>query len=390
MSYSQLNMYEKIIKSEYLCKKNIAPNLFSHGSTYDKEILPIYPIESYYGDVIGIPYQNPSFVLNFDIDRLASNISGFAKNFDPNILNPWGIMIKDNIIWVCNTDSGMITSYNLQGYPLTPVINVFGPLSNIAHPTGIVYNYNSSIFLMKYGPYSYPATTIVVTKDGTVHGYNFSLDPINTILLINNVTNNCVYTGVAILNDVLYVTDFYNKKIDAFNFKFEIIKNYLFIDEYSGDPIPNDYSPYNIIEINELLYVTYARQNLQDPQYEIFGRGNGYINIFSPAGIFIKRFASRGTLNTPWGIVIAPSYFGYPSGSMMIANNGDNTIGIFDVNGNFLGKLCNSSNIEICINGIRALAINPYCDSILYWSSSENNYKNGFIGNITTKNTYCL
>lgn len=331
------------------------------------------------------PFQNPGYCNQFDFLMLVSNFIGLARNFDINLLDPWGIVIVNDIVWVANAGTGLITSYDLAGVPLFPSINVFGPGDNITSPTAIVSNINPTIFFVVNDSLSEPSTLLVATRDGTINGYNYDVDPINSFIVIDNSMNNSVYTGLALVNNILYAADFYNGKIDVFDSNYNPITTFSFIDEYSADPIPEDYAPFNIVNVIDLLYVVYAKQNPNDNQYELPGRGNGYISIFSLNGTFIRRFASRGLLNAPWGLVMAPSWFGFPSGSIMVANFGDGTVTVFDDNGKCIGNLKDANGNDICLDGIRALTFNPNYLKILYFTASADNLRTAFVGVITTK-----
>ena len=60
------------------------------------------------------------------------------------------------------------------------------------------------------------------------------------------------------------------------------------------------------------------------------GDGNGLVDIYDLAGNFVRRFASNGTLNAPWGVVKASSNFGVFSGDILVGNAGDGIINVFD------------------------------------------------------------
>ncbi|XWV25684.1 hypothetical protein QJ857_gp0009 [Tupanvirus soda lake] len=449
MSYMQYNDFRHIMRSGrspfpypyYNSYNNQVPNLSNdercrnnfvdpYAYYFNYEYIPVdnlsYNVPSPQNAIYDyycydkIPFQDPSCALGFTVQKLVSNIPTLAVNIDPNLLDPWGIIIVNDIVWVANSGSGFITSYDLLGRPLLPIINVFGPIGNIAQPTGIACNSCTSAFTIVNGSLRAASNIIIVTRDGTINGYNALIDPINSILLIDNSANNSVYTGVAVVNivnnltrrnnrintvvientnnqaivdnipnvisrNIIFVTDFYNQSIDVFDDSLNRLTNYPFIDEDSGEPIPEDYGPYNIVNICDLLYVLYAKQDPADNQYVLPGIGNGYISIFTLDGIFVRRFVSRGPLNAPWGLVLAPSRFGYPSGSIMVSNFGDGIINIFDTDGKHIGCLSDKSNNNICLNGLRGLALNPNYERILYWSGSDNLLRDAFVGSINTR-----
>ena len=41
-----------------------------------------------------------------------------------------------------------------------------------------------------------------------------------------------------------------------------------------------------------------------DGEDDVAGPAHGFVNVFTPAGAFVKRFARNGVLNSPWGMAI--------------------------------------------------------------------------------------
>jgi uncharacterized protein (TIGR03118 family) len=74
---------------------------------------------------------------------------------------------------------------------------------------------------------------------------------------------------------------------------------------------------------------SYAQQdgNAED---DVKGAGHGFIDIFTTDGFFVRRFASRGFRNSPWGLAIAPADFGIASGKLLVGNQGNGHIAVFD------------------------------------------------------------
>lgn len=316
----------------------------------------------------------------FTIDVLVSNVPSLCTNYDINLLNPWGIVVSNDIVWVASSATGLVIAYNLSGGQILPAINVYGPADNISSPTGIAINYNQNAFMITSGRLTLPAIVLIATRDGTISGYNASLNTLSSYMIINNSMNSSVYTGIAAACDFVYVADFYNRRVDVFNGKYKKVTDFPFVDEYSTDPIPEDYAPYNIVIIVDKIYVVYARQNPSDNQFVDYGEGTGYISIFRLDGTFVRRYVSRRNLNAPWGLVLAPSIFGFPAGSIMVANYGDSTISVFDADGKCLGKLQTGNMTDIVIDGIRGLAVNPNYERIVYWSASPDNLSTAMVG----------
>src|SRR5262249_28727693 len=85
---------------------------------------------------------------------------------------------------------------------------------------------------------------------------------------------------------------------------------------------------------------------------------NGYVNVFGADGQLIKRFASQGVLNSPWGVALAPAGFGPFAGALLIGNFGDGRINAFDPNNNnaLLGTLTDvSTGDPLSVQGLWAI-----------------------------------
>ncbi len=73
------------------------------------------------------------------------------------------------------------------------------------------------------------------------------------------------------------------------------------------DPnLPAGYAPFNVENIANQLYVTYAKQ-VPGSDDEEDGAGLGFVSVFRLNGDFVGRVASQGPLNAPWGLAVAPT-----------------------------------------------------------------------------------
>jgi uncharacterized protein (TIGR03118 family) len=72
--------------------------------------------------------------------------------------------------------------------------------------------------------------------------------------------------------------------------------------------------------------------------------------------MLLQRLVQGGVLNSPWGITLAPGFFGDYSDTLLVGNFGDGTINGFDAfSGEFLGTLQDSAGNPLTIQGLRAL-----------------------------------
>ena len=313
----------------------------------------------------------------FTVTNLVSNQTGVSSNQDLNLINPWGIIVQSNRLYVANNGTGTITSYSLNGAPITPVITVPPAITGIGSPTGLVSNTGTN-FIITSGSLSGPATLITCTEDGTISAYNATVNATSTIVTVNRSSINANYKGLALVANNLYVADFRNNRIDVFDDTFSLLPGYAFVDP----SMPIGFAPYNITYVCGKLYVTYAKQD-GTATNDVSGLGNGFVSMFSTQGVFLGRFLSGGYLNSPWGIIrvredtYAPVCTG--CGVFLISNYGDGTIGVYSERGVFIGRLRDRCDVDIIIGGLRGIIHGRQ----IYFSSGPNNETNGTIGSIT-------
>jgi uncharacterized protein (TIGR03118 family) len=218
-----------------------------------------------------------------------------------------------------------------------------------AAPTGMVFNATTDFLV---GP-NQPAKYIFATEDGTLSGWNTGA---SAVLKVDLAASGVVYKGLAMASsggkNYLYATDFHGGRVDVFD------ANWLPValaGSFSDPNIPAGFAPFNIQNIGGRLYVTYALQDA-DKHDDVSGPGNGYVNVFDTSGQFIKRFASEGDLNSPWGMALAPVGFGGFDGALLIGNFGDGRINAFNATtGGYLGTLLDASGKVISNSGLWSL-----------------------------------
>ena len=122
------------------------------------------------------------------------------------------------------------------------------------------------------------------------------------------------------------------------------------------DPsIPAGYAPFNIANFGGKIYVAYAKQDSAKHD-DAPGAGNGYVDVFDGSGNLVTQLISRGALNSPWGMQIAPASFGQFGGALLVGNFGDGTINAFDpAKGTPLGTLNDSTGHILSIPGLWGL-----------------------------------
>ena len=275
--------------------------------------------------------------------NLVGDTAGSALNVDPMLINPWGVAyFPNNPFWVSDNNSGFSTLYNQNGVSAGQfVVPPPGGSNNSSTPTGIVANLAQTGFLVN----GKASLFIFDTEDGTISGWN-GTDP--TTLKVDNSHAGAVYKALALITNntgtFLLAANFNSGAVDVYDSGYN---STALAGAFVDPSLPAGYAPFGIHVINGQVLVSYALQDAakHDPVHQA---GAGYLNLFDLNGNFLRRVASQGTLNAPWGAVIPPAGFGPFASKLLIGNFGDGTISVFDpANGNFIDQMKDSTGAPI-------------------------------------------
>jgi uncharacterized protein (TIGR03118 family) len=219
-------------------------------------------------------------------------------------------------------------------------------------PTGQVFN-GSQAFEIAPGK---PAVFLFATESGAIAGWNPQVDPANAAVMVDLSGTGARYKGLAIgangSGPVLYAANFAAGRIEVFDGRFQPVAT---AGGFADPNLPPGYAPFNIRRIGRRLYVTYAAQDSAKKD-DVAGVGNGAIDVFDADGNLIQRLVSGGPLNSPWGIALAPEFFGDYSNTLLVGNFGDGTVLAFDpFTGEYLGSMLDKDGNPLRISGLWAL-----------------------------------
>lgn len=321
----------------------------------------------------------PASALNYKVTPLVSNRPRIpAPNIDPNLVNSWGMFFLpngSNNFWVADNNSNLSTLYKPDGTILPFVINV------LSNPTGVRHNPTTTQFPITKGITTAPSSFVFVSESGTILGFNKAVDPVNAIVAVDNSASGEVYKGMdfgitCCQTPLLFAADFHNAKIDMFDGTFNRVG-------LITDPsLPAGYAPFNVRVINDLLYVSYAKQSPPLNHDDQRGPGKGFVSVYTLSGTLIKHLISHTNLDSPWGMALAPSNFGKFSGALLVGNFGDGRINAFDPDtGAILGQLKDGKDAAIIIDGLWSLEFDS--NGTLYFTSGPNGEADGLVGTIT-------
>lgn len=322
--------------------------------------------------------------------NLVSDGSVTADNKDANLVNSWGIAFNPfGPVWVADNGTGVSTLYDGNGKPQSLVVKIPAPAgsSSAGTPTGIVFN-GSTGFVLSKGGTSAPSRFMFATEDGLIAAWSPTVDATNAISVVDHSASGAIYKGLALSaggsGSLLYAADFHNNRIDVFDDSFKPVT--LAPGAFSDPTLPAGFAPFGLQAINGNIYVAYAKQDANRHD-EVAGRGLGYVDAYDPSGVLLKRVASQGALNAPWGMALAPAGFGQFANHLLIGNFGDGTINAYDpISGQFAGTLKGSDQQPIKIDGLWGLAFgngfNSQPVNTLFFAAGPGDEKQGLYGRI--------
>lgn len=330
---------------------------------------------------------------NYSQVNLVANTAAYsAVRIDTLLKDAWGLAFSPGgNPWISSRGGGLSTVYNAEGAQARGPVYI--PSPNGAYggafggvPTGQVFNGSSDFVL----PNASIARFIFVGVDGILSAWSSG----NTAWRLKNNSATSAYTGLAIgvsggVN-YLYAADFRAGKIEVWNKTFDVVTM-----SFKDPGLPSGYAPFNIQAIADKLYVTYAKVGPMG--MDEAGNGNGYVSIFNTDGSFVKRFASKGTLNSPWGVAMAPPTFvdaatnigGTVPMAILVGNFGDGKITAYSPAGDYLGQMKVNGQL-IKIEGLWSISFPPVTATTvdqgrLYFTAGPKMGADGLFGYIVKK-----
>jgi len=382
--------------------------------------------------------------------NLVSDLPGVAQFQDPNLVNPWGISESGaSPFWVSDNNAGVSTLYNAPANPVAGqppfsinplVVSIPAPghpLGATGTPTGTVFNIDGGPtggFMVsgidKNGnPITASAVFLFDTEDGTLVGWNPAVNPSGFdpakagtygIIAVDNSGNNftqsdplkqtgAVYKGLTTASSatpifasdpntttVLDAANFRSGKVEVYDSSFKLVT--LPAGAFSDPKLPKGYAPFNLEVLGGKVYVTYAQQDAAKHD-DVAGQGNGFVDVFNLDGTpglagGKVRLITRGQLDSPWGLAIAPAGFAGMSAPhndpvLLVGNFGDGRINAFDAStGQFLTQLQGADGKPIQIDGLWALKVGNGGAggdaNTVYFTAGPNDETHGLFGSLTT------
>jgi uncharacterized protein (TIGR03118 family) len=254
-------------------------------------------------------------------------------------------------IWVSDNGTGVATLYHQDGTAASLVVTIPTAKQNrgTGNPTGQVFN-GTPFFQVTKNGISAPAFFIFVSEDGSISGWNPTVDGTHAIIAVDNGTNrgvnSAVYKsltiGMANGHNFLYASNFHTGQVETYDENFHQVTPNGFVDPN----LPAGYAPFGIRNFNGEIFVTYAKQD-HAKHDDVPGPGLGLVNVFDTSGNFLRRLISTGgNLNAPWGLVEVEN-------ELWVGNFGDGLINVYDpTTGAFIEQLMRADGTPLQFDGL--------------------------------------
>ncbi len=323
--------------------------------------------------------------------NLVSDVAGRAAKVDANLVNAWGIAAGgQSPFWVNANGTGAGSTPPLYAPQTITIPAASG--TGTGNPTGIVFN-NTTGFTITNNGSTGAAAYIFASEDGSISAWRPpAASPTavtsSAVTMIDNSAAGAVYKGLALgtfgASPAIFAANFHAGTIDVFNSSFQPIAPTSAFS-FKDSRIPSSYAPFNIVKFGPNLLVTFAKRDAAGHD-DVPGIHHGYVDLFTTGGVLLRHFAAGGTLNSPWGVAVAPHAFGRFADDVLIGNFGDGRISAFDQRGRFQGLLTNSAGTPIAIDGLWGLQFgngqNAGNTNTLYFAAGPDNETHGLFGSI--------
>jgi uncharacterized protein (TIGR03118 family) len=334
-------------------------------------------------------------------------------SLDPHLSHSWGIAFAPgDAVWVNDYVTNLSSLYDGNGNVIPPSVQPAVAIppnasGGQASPTGIVAN------IVTTDCPTVAATTCVFGKGfiagagsaqfifdgigGTISAWAAGSTAIKEFDGSASGDSGDMFTGLAIYTQssgstFLLAADFHNAAVDVFDTNFKPNTS-AFAGGFRDPNLPAGYAPFGIQTLDNLVYVSYAKQpSASQPatSFAVLDEGLGLVDVFDGTGTLMKELVPvGGPLNAPWGMAMAPQGFGSFGGDLLIGNFGDGRIDVFDPSsGAMLGTLTDAATGKpIHIPGLWGIAFGngvlSQSPGTLYYAASPDMMAQGLYGSIS-------
>jgi uncharacterized protein (TIGR03118 family) len=327
-------------------------------------------------------FSNASFPHINVVMQVSDQTGAGTAITDPDAVNSWGLaMSPTGPLWVANNHTNTATVYRggIGGAAVTKAgltVKIPG-----GAPTGQVFNDTKGFVVHGTGGAG-PALFLFASEAGEITGWNPTASPTHAILATR--VTGASYKGLTLLHTrfgaFLVAADFALGRVDVFDSHFHRVRLPGFF--FHDTQLPKGYAPFNVLAVGDRVYVTYAKQGPDGD--EVDGAGLGFVDVYTHFGLGVSRVASRGPLDAPWGLAIAPVGFGAFTGALLVGNFGDGRVTAYQGR-HIVGQLLGKDGAPVAIDGLWALlagTANTGGVGTLWFSAGPDDENHGAVGQL--------
>jgi uncharacterized protein (TIGR03118 family) len=303
----------------------------------------------------------------------------------PQLINPWGIAPAEGFFWIADEGTGNVSVLDANGrqsdeYPI-------GRFCLGDGITGVVHietdeTSGADEFMIKTGSTLAPAEFIFANSNGTLIAINDD-SPSAGVTVVDSSARGAVYLGVATIDSdsgpLLLAADFKNARVDIFDKTFKPVTPMSLTDS----KVPAGWGPFNVMHLNDRVFVAWAKQEDDDPSEEEHGPGLGMVSVFDMKGNLISHIENNG-FNSPWGMAIMQTKLA--DQTLLIGNLGDGHITAFDATSYAqLGQLIDETGKPLAIDGLWGIvpgSADAGTAGSLYWVAGPDDETHGAFGRV--------
>jgi len=332
----------------------------------------------------------------FAVTPLVSDQMGAAPTMDQYLVNAWGLARSGGSPWwVADNGMNVSTLYNGAGarFPLPPANPLVVSVPN--KPTGVVFAGVAGNFLVPTSATTTlgPSAFIFDTEEGNILGWRGGSTAFVEWPNATSGSPGSIFKGLAIAQPmpgepILYAADFHNARVLMINGAWQdVTPAGAFVDP----DLAKGYAPFGIQAIGDRIYVGYAQQDAEASD-EVEGMSRGFVDAYDLGGNLIARVATRGQLDAPWGLALAPASFGRYAGDLLVGNFGNGQINAYEETPDgwvYAGALRDPDGKKLAIDGLWALefgggAANGNNGSVdtLFFTAGPDDESHGLFGTI--------
>jgi len=340
------------------------------------------------------------------VTKLTSNKKDEAPNRARSLINGWGIVEFDGKFWIAAAGSGDVVILDgkgvpSKGKPKSGAINLGEGITGVA-VTGA--KADDTAFQIHTAKDCKPAQLIFASETGKLFGVSTELSTTRGFEVVDRSSAGAIYKGVAVIHDshdaygshgpLILAADFSGKgHVDVFNERFELVKDISF-DAVLGEGI----APFNVMTFEDTVYVTYAKQDPNNPEDDLPGPGLGFVVAFDTSGNILG-LAKGLEFNGPWGLALVRD-FGQFRNSLLVTNFGDGTITAIETPATasslptlqVRGQLTDRNGARIVIDGLWGISVGGAVEKArpdwLYFAAGPNKEEDGLFGVIAPKSSH--